>query len=382
MALDTNRKAQAIIFVALVGLTLLIRLSLRHVQTSDYIGFLNPWIEHMKQFGIAGIGNINSNYNAPYLILLWIVGHLPFSNLFSVKLISIIFDYILAGSVFLVVRFYKPIGITKYVSFLAILFAPTVIINGSLWAQCDVIYTSFIVLSFYAFLKNRLHTSWILWGISFAFKLQSVFFLPFLLFGLFYKKRGFLGPIYAAAVIVALSILPMFYGRSLADVINVYVSQTSPNGDGQYFVLFAPTIFQIFTISSIEPVRKAMILIAGSFALGLASLAFLRKFNAKSVLILAVLIVLSLPFLLPQMHERYFYVAEIFLIMAACIIPKLIIPAIGMQVITVMSYIPYLSGYNQGPGVPYVYLALAVLSMIVYLIYLLYKSTQRLEVKA
>jgi len=77
-----------------------------------------------------------------------------------------------------------------------------------------------------------------------------------------------------------------------------------------------------------------------------------------------------------------FYVAEIFLIMAACIIPKLIIPAIGMQVITVMSYIPYLSGYNQGPGVPYVYLALAVLSMIVYLIYLLYKSTQRLEVKA
>lgn len=376
-ALTYDRKILCIVFLLLLFLSLAMRWSLRHVATSDYIIFVQPWLDHMKQYGIAGLGTINSNYNAPYLMLLWLGGKLHLADLATVKVISVVFDYILAYGVYLVVRYYRPRGIVKYIAPLAILFAPTVLINGSLWGQCDSIYTSFLVYAFYAFLKNKQYAMWMLWGVAFAFKLQAVFFLPFLIMIFVYKRNKIWAPIAAALVIIVLSLPPLLYGKSLADIINIYVGQTAPI-QGLGLAVYSPTVYQLFTIDSPQ-IRKVGIMFTGAVALILMSAVFIRKFTPRSTLILATLFVTAIPFFLPEMHERYFFVAEIFLIITACVVPRFVLAAIAMQLITVLSYVPYLSADAQMPVIPYAYLAVGVMAIIGSLGYYLYRHTIRID---
>jgi Gpi18-like mannosyltransferase len=379
IALEAVVKVLALLFIVLLIVSLAIRIALIHVTTYDYIYYLHPWFEYMHQHGLSGIATVNANYNDPYLILLWLASYLPFSPIVSVKLISIICDYILAFGVFLIVRHFKPKGFTKYVSVLAILFAPTVIQNGSMWGQCDVIYTTFIVYSLYATLKNKLYTSWLLWGIAFAFKLQAIFFLPFLLFMMLYKRRAFLGPILAFLVITVLSIPPLFFGKPLSGIINVYVGQTASTGGANPLALYIPNIYQLVTNAFFAPIKKVGVLFAGFVTLFLLALVLIRKFDQKSLIVLATTFLLVLPFLLPQMHERYYYTAEIFLIITACIIPRMIWPAALMQLITSIAYVPYFSNDTLPPPIPYTYLALGVLAIIGTYVYYLYKNTHMIQ---
>ncbi len=371
-----------IIFTMSVFSALAIRLALIKVETFDYTYFLKPWIDHLSQKGLAGLGDSFSNYNAPYLILLWVVSHLPFSTIIDVKLISIAFDFILAFGVYLVVGHFKPRGLSKYFSVVAVLFTPTVIQNSSLWGQCDVIYTSFIVFSFYAYLKGKFRIAWAIWGVAFAFKLQSMFFAPFLLFMTFYKKKAYTGPLIAAGVVVLLSALPILYGKSIADIINIYVSQTAPPDGVEMLAWFSPTAYQWISNVSFYQVRRAGIVFAGMVGLSIVSLAFLRKYKDTTVLAIATVSLLALPFFLPQIHERYLYTSEIFLVITAFVIPRFIWAAIAMQIISSMTYITYFTGGNQMPPIPFAELSLVVLVIIYVYIKYIYDNSKAVNLAA
>ena len=63
-------------------------------------------------------------------------------------------------------------------AYAVVLFLPVVFLNSAVWAQCDSIYTSFCVMSFYFLLRGRGRLSMALYGVAFSFKLQAVFFAP------------------------------------------------------------------------------------------------------------------------------------------------------------------------------------------------------------
>jgi len=363
------------VFIILVGVSLAIRYRLLGVVTPDFTDFLQPWMNHMADKGLAGLGDDFSNYNTPYLVLLWLVSFLPFSELVSVKLISIAFDIVLASAVFLVVRHFRPQGPAPYVSFLAILFAPVVIQNGAMWGQCDAIYTSFVVFAFYAYLKGRLSWAWILWGVGFAFKLQAIFFAPFLVFATLYHKRAFLGPLYALTTLTLLSALPLFFGKSVMDIAGVYLGQTNPIRTDWGLAWFAPTAYQWVSNAYFEYVRQAGVLFGGAVALGGVALAFVRKYSQHQVLVIATLLLLAVPFFLPTIHERYMFTAEIFLMITAFVVPKFIWAAIGMQIVTTMSYLTYFTQGNENPPISFATLSLFVFSIICALAVWLYRTS-------
>ncbi|MCL4529314.1 MAG: hypothetical protein M1282_07865, partial [Chloroflexi bacterium] len=58
------------------------------------------------------------------------------------------------------------------------------------------------------------------------------------------------------------------------------------------------------------------------------------------------------PFLLPKMHDRYFYAADIFSIVFAVTTPKMWFLAAAYQVISLLSYTPYLFGINPESTLP------------------------------
>lgn len=159
----------------------LIRIPLIHNITVDYKVYLEKWFEELKSSGgILGITNDIGNYNFPYLTILGILTYFPVNSLISIKAVSIIFDFALAiASMILVSRLVKEDK--KYfmlITYFLILFLPTVTLNSAYWAQCDSIYTFFVIVSLIKLIDKKHVQSFIYLGIAFSFKLQAVFIIP------------------------------------------------------------------------------------------------------------------------------------------------------------------------------------------------------------
>jgi Gpi18-like mannosyltransferase len=68
-----------------------------------------------------------------------------------IKIPSIAFDYIGAFYVYRLVKLKYGSWLPPYLAAFAFLMAPSVILNGAAWGQCDTIFTAFLLASiFYA----------------------------------------------------------------------------------------------------------------------------------------------------------------------------------------------------------------------------------------
>ena len=145
------------------------------------------------------------------------------------KIFSIIFDFLLAGIIGVIVydccmNFKEIKAIIAYV---AVLFSPLVIMNSSLWGQCDAIYTFFCVFAVWAYMKERENLAFILLGISFAFKLQTLFILPLFVFIYVYKKNISIFHFMIIPIMLLVSSIPgLIMGRRIKECFRIYISQT------------------------------------------------------------------------------------------------------------------------------------------------------------
>ena len=71
--------------------------------------------------------------------------------------------------------------------------AMNVIFNSAAWGQSDAVYVSLIIWSLVWLFRDKYLKSFVLLGLAFAFKLQTVFILPFFAFYYVYKKSSSLG---------------------------------------------------------------------------------------------------------------------------------------------------------------------------------------------
>src|SRR5947208_3065111 len=163
-------------------LALWLRKSLLPFTTYDMGTFYLPWYNFILSHG--GFHALKFNFadlNVPYLYLIVIATHFPFTAITNIKLISIAFDVVLAGFTFLIVR--EKYGQT-FVPFLAaciILFLPSIFLNSSFWGECDSSYAALSLGAIY-FLSSRCYFwSFVFWGLAISVKLQAIFVFPVLL---------------------------------------------------------------------------------------------------------------------------------------------------------------------------------------------------------
>jgi Gpi18-like mannosyltransferase len=261
---DYNAKGLALCFLGFMLLALVLRVAVVKTDTSDYISFLRPWVEFLKLHGIDSFRYNFANYNTPYLILLYVGTLLRLPDLVIVKGISIVFDFVLAYSVYLIVGYFKKTGVTKLLAAIATLFLPTVFINSALWGQCDAIYTAFILFALYACLRDRSNVAWLLWGVAFAFKLQAVFFLPLLVYVHLSRRWRIVGPLIFLAIFGSLSlILPTIEGRPIISTLEIYLSQAQHAGSN-VLSLNAPTFYQWLPNQYFTQLDRAGIILAAA----------------------------------------------------------------------------------------------------------------------
>ena len=173
MLLSKKRYMPGLQILALCSLGLMfllaiaLRVSLYHVETSDYTVFLSQWYDFIQTHGgFAALKYNFSNYNTPYLYLLTLATYLPIPKLVAIKTISVIFDGVLGLFAYLILRLRYRRSYASVIGVLVILFAPTIFINSAAWGQSDAIYTAFCLASLYYLLKERPAWACVFFGLA------------------------------------------------------------------------------------------------------------------------------------------------------------------------------------------------------------------------
>lgn len=328
--------------------SLWIRYSMRAAESGDALSYLLPWFDEIvANGGLKSLGTQVGDYNILYQTLIAFFTYLPIKPLYAYKIFSIVFDYLLAVVITLLVYHLsgkkKDRALFAYV--LAVLF-PVFFLNSAYWAQCDGIYSFFCVLALYLLIKENYAGTFISLGFAFAFKLQAVFILPLFIFLYLYKKKYsllyfFLIPF----VLICSGFFGYLNGRSVPDVFSIYLDQTeSYPYMSMNYASFWNVLQDTLTYDGYELLKKAAILLTVA-ALGLIMLFHIRhrtEMNAVQTVETAFLMVYTCVFFLPCMHERYDYLV-LALAVALVFLDKKMIPVLlVLTYISLRSYAAYL----------------------------------------
>ena len=303
----------------LLALAFSLRAFCLNYETLDYQNFLKQWVELFRQNGgFAALSQPVGNYNIPYLYFLALFSYIPASDLYLIKLLSIFFDVLLAWAAMgIVEKLGGSLG-QRLGIFFTVLFLPTVILNGALWGQCDSIYVALALMSIYWALDDRPVLSMLAMTLSFGFKLQAVFVMPVLAIlwmqGKFKLRHFFVFPI-AYVVLVLPAVL---LGRPFMDTITLYFSQTGSIGSGLNYN--SPSIFGIFWNVQNEALASKLAIVSAfvfMFLVLLICYVNRSRLSCRAMLAAAVLLAVGIPFLLPHMHDRYFFAGDILTVVLA-----------------------------------------------------------------
>ena len=304
---------------AFTALALVIRASLLDFESGDYLTFLAPWTQFFRDNGgFAALRYSLGNYNPPYMYFLALFSYFDISELYLIKLLSVLFDVLLAWACMKLLGLYTGSRAKLLGVFLAVLFLPTVVINGAYWAQCDSIYAFFGIYALYLGLRGRGCASMVSLAACLAFKLQAVFIIPVFFILLLAKKLRWRQLLVFPAAYIVFMLPALLAGRPFVEPMTLYFAQAGTVGDAMNYN--APSLTSMFQWSG-NTESWSTLLIAAAFALVLASYAVAavkrRELDDTVFLGFALLLAMGIPYLLPHMHDRYFFISGVLALVLA-----------------------------------------------------------------
>jgi Gpi18-like mannosyltransferase len=366
-----NSRSAHKIFVYLVVITsILIRLALYNYENSDLSVYLIPWYDYISSHGgFYALSGQFSNYTPPYLYLLTITSFVKFlPKVAAIKLISVTFDFILAIEVSCVVRQKYPESFKPFLAFASTALLPTVVINSSMWGQCDGIYTTFLVASLLSFLKDRPLPGVIWFSVAFAIKAQAAFFAPFILVACSIRPFKWWFSIIPLGIYALLGLPVVLLGYPIIELFTIYLDQANTYSS---LSMNAPNIYIfIHAYSSILVGAGILMASIGALIFLTLSLKFKPSLNRDTMVIGSTLVLILMPFLLPKMHDRYFYPAALFSIILMFYYPRFRLIPLSLQLTSLISYFPFLKGVQLIP----LELAALLNSVILIWLFLSYKN--------
>ncbi|MBR4639183.1 MAG: hypothetical protein IKO79_01320 [Butyrivibrio sp.] len=353
------------LFEIAVGLLILISVFIRfklapNTELSpDYDFYYREWVEFYRQNGIIkGLSNAPGDYYVPFNVIYALSSLFPCEAWVPLAIVPGICELISAFFIYKI--FYLLTGKKRPSVFIGVmtLYLPFVIFDGALWKQVDAVYTCFLMISIYKLLKQQYRASIVWYSVAFAFKLQSILFLP--LYLIIYITGGFNGPAgeekelserSAFSILEFLWIPVVYLIAGLPEVLAkhglratyfAYLEQTGElDSEGYGMVSFFPNIYNWGFDDHYKLLSTAavMVLAAVLVVIVVFCYKFREKIDRDLVLYLAIWTSWTCVILLPGMHERYDYAMLILLTPFAIMVRKKIMPF--MLVANICSLIVY-----------------------------------------
>ncbi|GAA1904539.1 Mannosyltransferase related to Gpi18 [Williamsia serinedens] len=314
--------------VAVLTVALLVRWQFVHVETLDYRAFLSRWYDTLDQQGVSAFRSRFADYNYPYLYLIAGLAWLHIPSLVGIKALSIAADVVLAAIAARIAALRSPNPWVPIGAFTLVLFLPSVIANSAWWGQADGIYTACALAGILFLLRggrgHRRRDALIacaLFGLAVSFKLQAVFVLPVLAWVVLRRRVPWYAVLMLPLVYVALDVPVLIAGAPWREVFSVYLSQTDSY---RQLTLGAANLYQLIPLSgdvtwaAYKGIGAALVVVVGFL---LWSVVRRPAVTDASILVVAAASAIVVPFLLPAMHDRYFYAAEVLSVIAAFFLP-------------------------------------------------------------
>ncbi len=353
------------------AITMLARVSMLDFVTADYVSFLSGWVGMFREGGFSMLAENVGDYNLIYQYFLLLVSRAPLHDLYLIKYLTVVFDYLLALAMMRAAERFAGEKAALPV-LLTVMALPTTLLDGACWAQCDSVYVFFIIMSLYFLETDRPVRSAVFLSVAFAFKLQTIFFFPVVLLGLIHRKYRLRDALAFFAAYVVTMLPALMAGRPFFDALSVYANQSM----GQYYdrlTYNAPNLYLFFPMlefaSSQEftwmrciegidgkgtnaflnpdlmPDLQHAALYACVMLVLIAVIYWLihwKEITPDMTLEFALFCAIFLPFVMPKMHERYFYLADMLSILYAAKYPRRRFMPLLVVGASLMCYVPYL----------------------------------------
>ena len=355
-----------IVLAIIAALSLVMRLLIVPIPSHDLHAFIFPWLNNFRANGnLAYLGAMQGDYPPLYMILLALISYLPsgslvetfeysyyLNDIYYVKCLSFVFDFVIAiGTYLIVTHLHKENKGLRLVAFALPLLLPTVITNSAFWGQCDAIYVGCVVMAIYFLIKDKPLWSSIFIGLAFAFKIQTIFIIP--LFGFAWLRNKFpLRYFLLSFLTVFITFIPCYMAGAnfiapFAKYGNLTVQYMNPNYNSGSMYTFIQDIYngkseemknKVYEIIHIGGIIFALVTtITAWYTLHIKKV----KASTESLVAIGALFAILMPFVMPHMHERYFFMADI-MILIYCLVNKkkyyLIILSQLSSMITLMWY--------------------------------------------
>lgn len=381
-----KRIFSVLIILILISLAVIIRVFLFPFSNHDMTDAVLPWYDYLiKGGGLQAINGLHDKangfppyiYSPPYLYLLSLAIPLTkwITPLEIIKLVSVVFDFLSAWSVFLLVKLRHPSGWKKWAAFFVVCFAPTVVINSAYWGQFDGIYTAFLAVSLYFVCKKKYSPSLAFFATALAFKIQALLFAPLFIVLLFQRKIAWWKFGIVPLIFFVWMIPAYLAGYPLLAPFTTYLGGAT---QFQSLTMNTPNLYTFLPNQF-----YGLIVPLGTFAAVLVTIALLwiairreKEFPIERIILFTLMISVVLPFILPKMHERYFYPAALFAIVFCFFQPRIRTLPLALQVTSLLSYTPFLI---KDEMVPLTIAAFINGLIAVVLLYIYFKKMEKLS---
>ncbi|MEJ6484171.1 hypothetical protein N0Y54_23130 [Nostoc punctiforme UO1] len=320
---------------------MVIRLVFVPSKSLDYKYFLEPWYDFIASHGgFSALKYSFADYTPSYLY--WIIisatllSGLP--KIFAIKLFAITVDFLCAFLTYKIVKLKYPEGKIPIFAFLTVILSPSVICNSAIWGQCDVIYTTGLIACIYFLSLQKQVLALISFGIALSFKFQAMFLAPLLLIMLL-KKRIYWYYLPLIPLVYVVLILPAWFaGRPISELLLIYFNQANKYKE---LTKNAPNIYQWIPSNFYNIVVPIGLALTISAILLFAYIVYKSRLEITQdrLIHLATISVFFMPYILPKMHDRYFYPTDIFSLIFAFYFPQYRWVAIVVQMSSFFGYL-------------------------------------------
>lgn len=341
----------------LFALALAARLNLSR-SNGDLDGALLLWYDHLLVHGaFTGLRDNFSNY-APaytYLIGLMTLSRGWIEPVVSFKLIAIGADLLNAFFIWRIVRLAWPQGPAPWYAAALFLCLPSIALNSAVWGQADGVYMVGLTAAAYYMLRDQPVRMMLAFSLAFAVKLQAMFFGPAIAVLMLLGRVPLWTAVLVPLVYLLVALPTWLAGREWQDILLVYSRQ------GTTFPVLGNGVANLWQY--VPSRHYALLIVPGLAIASIAMLEWLwrswRRARAlgsamlvpRELLLLAVSSVMVMPFVLPKMHDRYFYAADVLSLVLAFIDRRFWWLAVAMQVVSTVSYLPFLFDVSRWQSV-------------------------------
>ena len=337
-----DRHGRLLFLVLSVSIGLLIRWAGRDFVSLDMRDALLPWFDQIKAAGgLSALSSQVGDYGLFYQTIISLMTYVDIAPIYQYKLLSVVFDAALAVMAALV---YKDVRLNGWCRWnvdgkkpslsreehdsvltrtllvgCLVWLLPTVMLNSAYWGQCDSIYSFLCLATLYQLRRGRYLLAFVLLGLAFSCKLQTIFILPFIaVVYLITRRFSVVYIIVSIAMMWLMGTVAFAYGRSLLAPLQIYYGQSSHY---QLMYLSFPSFWVLLGDDYWGFRWYAIFFTLCVVATGMyACLNHRRLFHSKlNYYGVAAWFIWSMVLFLPCMHDRYAYLLDVLLVLQACL---------------------------------------------------------------